>query len=168
VLIPFLFAEVTTAFWPLLLAYTSEIIATLIVACVIDSKKLGGRKRIAIGGLILLSIVEVSLYLGKKSIIIASVVIIRFSIRIIWSSFIVISSESFPTRTRSLGVGITSGIGKIFGSISPFFMIPLFYVNPYLPFLVAGIISLLVAVLVFFHPLDLTCEPLDNLEKEQD
>lgn len=131
---------------------------------VIDSKKLGGRKRIAISGLLFLCVIEFILFFVGKPFIIAAVIMIRFAIRVTWSSFIVICSESFPTRTRSLGVGCTSGIGKIFGSISPFFMIPLFYVSPYLPFLLAAIICLFTAILVYNHPLDLTNEPLDSLE----
>jgi hypothetical protein len=57
VLIPFIFAEATSGFWPLFLAYSVEILALILVTFVIDSKRLGGRRRIAICGLLLLGIV---------------------------------------------------------------------------------------------------------------
>jgi Na+/melibiose symporter-like transporter len=102
VLIPFIFASATKQFWPLLLAYSVEIFAILLVTSVIDSKRMGGRKRIAIVGLIFLASVEVILFFVGKHFIIPAVILMRFAIRIVWSSLIVLNGESFPTRTEPL------------------------------------------------------------------
>lgn len=46
-------------------------------------------------------------------------------------------------------------------------MFPLFYINPLLPFLVGGCFCFVTAIAVYFHPIDLTLEALDNLDENR-
>lgn len=91
----------------------------------------------------------------------------RFASRMVYSGTNVLAAESYPTATRSLGVGSAQASGKLFGSISPFLYFPMYYADPYLAFLISAIITASAAILTIFHPIDLTLKPLDSSEVKE-
>lgn len=93
-------------------------------------------------------------------------IIARFAQRMVFSGTNVLAAESYPTATRSLGVGSAQASGKFFGSFSPFVYFAMYYANPYLAFLISGIICALAGILTIYHPIDLTLRPLDELEEK--
>jgi VIT1/CCC1 family predicted Fe2+/Mn2+ transporter len=64
--------------------------------------------------------------------------------------------ESYNTKYRTLGYGISNCIGKSAGTIAPFIFIPLYLHIEYLPFLVLGIITAITGALVTLLPSELT------------
>lgn len=103
-LIPFIYNDANEGFLSLFIAYSAEIPAIIFVTLLIDNKQFG-RKRLCIFGLLLIFLVELIFYLVGEDIIVESVIIIRFGVRVVWSCLNVIPAESYPTKYRSLGNG---------------------------------------------------------------
>ena len=87
--------------------------------------------------------------------------------------------ESYSTRLRTMGYGISNCVGKCFGTIAPFVFIPLYYSKEFLPFMVLSMIATINMFLVVLLPSELTQTPLDyapssphtietELEKKED
>lgn len=70
------------------------------------------------------------------------------------------------TLLRSLGVGFADGIGRIGTIVSPMVIITIYKTDPYLPFLVMAISSLVNIMFVWLHPVELTSKPLDDIKRK--
>lgn len=133
-----------------------ELPATIFVILLIDSKKLGGRKRLMTFGLILFVSVEFIMYKFRAPTVVFGMIMIRVADAIVWLSLLQLTIESYTTFYRSLGVGMAVAVGKLGSIVAGFTAFTLFAIDPYLPFLVLGCLSLITIILVLIHPIDLT------------
>ena len=78
------------------------------------------------------------------------------------------SSESYPTKTRSVAFALNSAVGRIGSSIMPFILYPIYLSNSRAPFLFLGFGSLLGAICVWAVKRDTMRKPLDDAEGESD
>lgn len=80
----------------------------------------------------------------------------RMCDKVVWLAVHQVKIESYSTAARTLGVGMADGIGKFAASASPALVFPLYYMDPYLPFLVLGMMSTINVGFIIYHPVDLT------------
>jgi hypothetical protein len=107
-------------------------------------------------GLILYIVAEFMIYYYRSSLILFGMVIIKIADKLIWLSLNQLKIESYLTFYRTLGVGMAESMGKISATCSSFIVFNLFYIDPYLPFLVLGLLSIVTLVFVTLFPIDLT------------
>jgi hypothetical protein len=62
--------------------------------------------------------------------------LIKLATRGMFTTLFVICSETYPLYLRSKGNGLAMAIGKAVSIPGPFILLPLFGIDPYLPFLV--------------------------------
>lgn len=90
--------------------------------------------------------------------------IFKFLAIIGWSTSCILFAESYNTSHRSLGLGVTMAIGRVGGTISPLIIYPIFYANNYYPFYLTSFAFIIMLVVTFTYPIDLTQKPLDQIE----
>ena len=59
------------------------------------------------------------------------------------------SSESYPTKTRSIGFALNSATGRVGSTIMPFILYPIYLINPSTPFLILAISSIFGALSIW-------------------
>ena len=102
----------------------------------------------------------------------AAMVVIRFCITGVYTSFYIYFMESYPTPLRSLGFGLNSTFGNLAGIVSP---IILEFFNKYILYLIFAVLSGINIFLTFFlketvgKPMLETIEELEvpNVEKDK-
>jgi hypothetical protein len=136
--------------------YFWELPATIIIIFMIDSKQWGGRKRMVLFGLILYVLSEFLIYKFEAPMVVIGMTLIRVADKLVWLSLHQLKLESYLTYYRTLGVGMAESIGKFAACFSSFIVFSLFDIDPYLPFLFFGCLSLITICLVSIFPKDLT------------
>lgn len=71
------------------------------------------------------------------------------------------SSESYPTKTRSVAFALNSAMGRVGSTIMPFVLYPLFESNPNGPFLLLSVCSLMGALSIWGVKRDTMRKALD-------
>jgi hypothetical protein len=64
--------------------------------------------------------------------------------------------ESYTTIERSLAVSFTSSFGRLGGIIAPYIILPIYLIDPYLPFLVYALCAILMYFSMVSYPIDNT------------
>lgn len=137
-----------------------EFLSPIVSLLIIDKEEFGRRKGLKLGYSICF-LAFIIMYVFKDSSVIFCVTFQRFAQRLTWNFLNIIAMESYNTRIRTLGFGISNCIGKCAGTIAPFIFIPLYYYHVSLPFLVLALITLVNGVVVDLLPSELTLKPLD-------
>ena len=153
---PYIYADSDSGFMAAFLAYGSEIFAIILVMVLIDVPKYGGRTNCTVLGLVLLIMVQMSIYYWQSSFIVVGLICQRFSIRIVWSCLNALPAEGYSTAFRAMGVGAAQGLVKASGMVSPFPMLAIYNYSAYLPFCVCAAMSLLTLLLVLTYPVNAT------------
>lgn len=157
IITPFLVGEnEDSSFMDLFLAYLVEIPSILIAVALFDNRKWGGRIKVTIYGLVIMTSGQALLYLMQEKVITYGIIMLRFSFRMIWSGLNALPAESYKTHLRSLGVGTAQGTGKVFGALVALIALPLYDYNHYVPFLYGGILTIVCMFLLFLYPIDAT------------
>lgn len=133
----------------------AEIPAVFLFAFLVDKKE-AGRIRMTFLGFAVTALIWIIIYFGREPTIASCTIISRFTQRIVYIGLNVLEAESYPTAFRSLGVGSGQASGKLFGALAPFIYFPIYYADPYLPFLLSAIFCIAGAIITAFHPVDLT------------
>ncbi|KAM3128991.1 hypothetical protein pb186bvf_018908 [Paramecium bursaria] len=165
-LMPYLFAESNSSVWSVFLVFVSELLAAVLIYFVIDNKQYGGRIKVLLGSTLLLLIANTGLYFLRESFLVIGMQMIKVGTRGLFSTVLLVGSESYPTKLRSKISGTGQGIGKIASIPTPFLMLPLYYIDPYLPFLVLGILVIVMLIIVLTYPEDKTQQPLEGIKNQ--
>jgi hypothetical protein len=104
------------------------------------------------------------LFYRREEGIIVAIMTIRFADRMIWTCMHQAKMECYSTYYRTLGTGTSQFFGFSGAAAAPFFLFPLFYIDPYLPFLIIGLISIPFLIAAIIHPVNATNKILDDLE----
>jgi hypothetical protein len=99
---------------------------------------------------------EFFIYSYREDAVVLGMIAIRVSDKLVWLCFNQIKIESYITYYRTLGTGVTEALGKFAAATSSFVVFFIFNIDPFLPFLVFGCMSLITVILVLIHPVDLT------------
>lgn len=113
-------------------------------------------------GLVTYVLAEFFMYTYKAPTVVFGMTVIRICDKIVWLSLDQMKLESYGTFYRSLGVGAVDAVGKVAAALASFVVFPLFTIDPYLPFIILGSLSLVTIILVSLHPIELTQKPLDE------
>ena len=151
VLIPFLSKDSEQELVDLPLYNILELFAPFLASYLIDKKSFG-RKRGLLMGYVIVIIAMALLYTFRNDAVFFCVALQRSSQRLTWIFLTIITLESFNTKLRTLGYGVCNLIGKLFGAVSPFIFIPLYFQQAYLPFLILGVLTIITALNVFLLP----------------
>jgi MFS family permease len=152
-----------------------EVIAGISCGFIINIPSLG-RKKSLIGfylgitiGFVLYLLFE-NLKLGSIPVLM-SMVVIRFCITGVFTTFYIYFMENYPTPLRALGFGLNSTFGNLAGIVSPFIIE---FINAYILYVVFAILCGVDIFLIFFlketvgKPMIETIEELDGtIEKEK-
>jgi hypothetical protein len=154
--VPFLFSNANKGIGSMFMPYLFELPANILVVLLIDSAKWGGRKIVLNLGLISYIFTQFAMYYYRKSFLIVGMILLRATSKICISALQQLKLDSFTTILRTLGVGSTDCLGRIAAIFSSYIAFNLFYIDPYLPFLVFGLLSLITVICVAIHPIELT------------
>ena len=116
--------------------YFVEVIANACCRFIINL----GRKRSFIGLYLGIILGFVLTFIFSKSAVggLAAMVIIRFCITGVYTTFYIYLMKSYPTPLRSLGFGLNSTFGNVAGLICP---VIIEYINKYLLYVIFAILS---------------------------
>ena len=151
-MMPFLFAHNNSGFEAMLFLFIVELLFSFLIYHFIDNPKYGGRVKIIMISSIILLCVNFSLYVWGESILYVGLLAIKIATRGLFSTSLILTSESYPLKLRSKGSGLAQGIGKLVAIPSPYIIFPLFYIDPYLPFGMLCILALLMILIAYSYP----------------
>ena len=105
-LMPFLFAHNNSGFEAMLFLFIVELLFSFLIYHFIDNPKYGGRVRIIMISSIILLFVNFSLYVWGESILYIGLLAIKIATRGLFSTSLILTSESYPLKLRSKGSGL--------------------------------------------------------------
>lgn len=126
-----------------------------------NSKMLGRTKSMTIGFLITMVCSLLCIFFIDNIFIFAA--ILKFAINIPFSIIYVYVSESYPTKIRSLGLGITNSFNRLAGIMTPVFSQLLFNVTATFPYIVFSVISVLASIVCAFLPFETLGRRLEDV-----
>lgn len=85
-----------------------------------------------------------------------SMLFIKIATRALFSTTYILSCESYVGGYRTLGSAMAAAVGRCAGIPAPYIMFPLFFIDPYLPFLFNTIVAIILLVTAFTYPIDKT------------
>ena len=105
-LMPFLFAHNNSGFEAMLFLFLVELLFSFLIYHFIDNPKYGGRVKIIMISSIILLCVNFSLYVWGESILYIGLLAIKIATRGLFSTSLILTSESYPLKLRSKGSGL--------------------------------------------------------------
>ncbi|CAD8183877.1 unnamed protein product [Paramecium octaurelia] len=165
-LLPFLLQNNHSGFLPMLALYIIEFIFGSILYNIIDDAKYGGRIKIIAYSAITLTFSNAILYLFRDKYLYLALFLTKIATRGLFATICIICCESYPVKIRSQGQGIAQAVGKIAVLPSPYLLIPLYFIDPYLPFAVLFILAIVILAIDFFFKQDKTQQHLEILKNE--
>ncbi|CAK77301.1 unnamed protein product (macronuclear) [Paramecium tetraurelia] len=165
-LMPFLFTENNSGLSSMLYMFIVELIFAISLYYFIDDPYIGGRKKVIGYSAILLIIANSLLYILRQRFLFIGLLLIKLATRALYSTLGLVCCESYPLSLRSQGTAIAYGIGKSSAIPSPFFLFPLFYIDPYLPFALMCLFSIIMLIVDCFIENDKTMKPLESLKQD--
>ena len=105
-LMPFLFAHNNSGFEAMLFLFIVELLFSFLIYHFIDNPKYGGRVKIIMISSIILLCVNFSLYVWGESILYIGLLAIKIATRGLFSTSLILTSESYPLKLRSKGSGL--------------------------------------------------------------
>ncbi|CAD8110412.1 unnamed protein product [Paramecium sonneborni] len=165
-LLPFLFQNNNSGFLPMFILYLIEFIFASIIYNFIDNIKFGGRIKIIAYSAITLIISNAILFIFRERFLYLALFLTKIAIRGLFATICIICCESYPVKLRSQGQGIAQAVGKIAVLPSPYLLIPLYFIDPYLPFAVLFFLAIIILAIDFFFQQDKTQKHLETLKQE--
>lgn len=104
-MLPFILADEEKTLMEYLYIVLIEIPAVVIVYCLIDSPKWGGRKVMTIFGLTMQGIFMFIVWYFEERFLISGIVSFEFFARVTYLAFVPLVTESYNTIYRSMGIG---------------------------------------------------------------
>lgn len=105
-LMPFLFAHNNSGFEAMLFLFIVELLFSFLIYHFIDNPKYGGRVKIIMISSLILLCVNFSLYVWGESILYIGLLAIKIATRGLFSTSLILTSESYPLKLRSKGSGL--------------------------------------------------------------
>lgn len=65
-----------------------------------------------------------------------------------------LTSELYPTNYRTIGYGFATAIGRLAATLSPFIVLPLFYIDTYCSFLLFALLCIFGSYASYTVPVD--------------
>ncbi|CAD8074836.1 unnamed protein product [Paramecium sonneborni] len=165
-LMPFLFTDNNSGLSSMLYMFIVELVFAISLYIFIDDPNIGGRKMVIGYSAILLIFANGLLYLLRQKFLFIGLLLIKLATRALFSTLGLVCCESYPLSLRSQGTAMAYGIGKSSAIPSPFFLFPLFYIDPYLPFAVMCLFSVIMLIIDCFIENDKTMKPLESLKQD--
>lgn len=129
-----------------------EGLSGVIAYFLVDTHMFGRKYSLALGQFISSFCCLIACFISTKNYILLLLFLSlgRLFAKMCFSIIYPLTAEIYPTKFRTMGIGIASAIGRIAGCIMPFVAIKLFYINIYSPFFsffimgIAGLIGTLI------------------------
>lgn len=131
----------------LMIATLGEGSSGILAYFLVDTETFGRKFSLAFAQLVSSTCILLAYTIDSSHIIIlvTLLTIARFFAKMCFAVLYPLSAELYPTNLRTIGVGLSSAVGRIAGTIMPLIAIRLFYIDIYSPFLLffaIGIIGL--------------------------
>jgi len=167
-ILPFILISQNNGFATLLFAIFGEIPSILLSTLMIDWKNFGRKNSLTIF-LLILSIFNIIIYWSPIHLFGLLISIERFFMKNCFSMLIPLTSELYPTNVRTVGYGVSTGIGRFAATICPFILFPLFYWNSLSIFIIFAILSIFACISIYTLKFEtsgkyLDCLLLDNTQ----
>lgn len=143
-----------------------EIFAVALAALVIERKGFGRKNSMIIFyGCGFIS--NLLVFIAKEHLFVGFATASRFFMSITFIFCFQFTSEIYPTKIRTTGIGMANGIGRIGGIVMPWVCVLLVQINIFAPFLFFAGICFISTILSYLLPFDTTGIDLDilNLKK---
>jgi MFS family permease len=129
----------------LLLTTFGEGLSGVIAYFLVDTQTFGRKYSLALGQSIscLSCLLACLVSLNHSILLVLFLSLGRLFAKMCFSIIYPLTAEIYPTKLRTMGVGIASAVGRIAGCIMPFVAIKLFYYNIYSPFISFFIVGLM-------------------------
>jgi MFS family permease len=112
-------------------------------------------------GLFITSVILFLIYYFEGEFFIVSIVVCRLFSRAVNPILWTYASEIYRTRSRTTGIGFVAIWAQIGGILIPLFSVYMFGADPFLPYLIMGLLALIAAVTSFLLPYELLGKGLD-------
>ena len=145
----------------MLYVFLIELVTSFFLYLFIDNKRFGGRINLILTAAALSTLFNIYLYFRKEKFLLEGMLLLKICIRALFSSTHILACESYASNYRTLGVGYAVGVGRLSGVIGPYILFPLYFIEPYLPFLFLSIIMFILFVTVLLIREDKTQKPLE-------
>ena len=150
----------------ILISTAIEIVSVALAATVIEHKSFG-RKNSMIIFYALGCFTCIVVYFMKDVDFVVFATIARFFLSITIIFCYQFTSEIYPTKIRTTGLGMANGIGRLGGIVMPWVCVALLQINLYAPFLAFATLSLFSSSLSYLFPYDTTGKDLDTVQGQK-
>ena len=124
----------------MLYVFLTELVTSFALYLFIDNEKFGGRVNVILMAGVLSTFSNSYLYFRKEKFLLEGMLLLKICNRALFSTTNILACESYASNYRSMGVGYAVGVGRLSGVIGPYILFPLYFIEPYLPFLFIAII----------------------------
>ena len=143
-------------------------VPSIVIGLYIIEKESFGRKGTIIYSSLITLFLFFYVYITSGSFLIIFLMLGRMLIKLNFSMMYPLSTEFFPTTFRTVGLGFTSGLGRLGASIMPYSILGLFKVDVFLPILAFAIVTALNGIAAFMLPYDTRGRQLDLIEDDHE
>jgi putative MFS transporter len=147
----------------LIITTTGELLGSAIGYFMIDIPMFGRKYSLAIGELISSLCCLLTFFVKTDSLFLITLIFLsRCFAKLCFGIMYPFTAELYSTNIRTLGVGLSSAIGRISACLMPIITIKLFYINIYHPFLIFFFVGVCGFFATLFIPHDTTNKSLDS------
>ena len=150
----------------ILYTIAGEVPSVLIGIYIIEKESFGRKGTTFYSALITVFLFIIASF-SSVSMLIALLTIGRMFLKLSFSIMYPMTTEFYPTTIRTVGLGFTSGIGRLGSSIMPIILIELLDIDVMLPILSFGLIMSLHVFAAYMLPFDTRGKPLDLIEEDE-
>lgn len=106
--------------------------------------------------------IQLSIFYFEESFLLVGLALTLFAGRFVSICSVPMISESYSTVYRSMGLAISTAVGRATGAFAPFFLYEIYIYNKWLIFLFAAGVIFLCFLVTLTYPIDMTNQPLDE------
>lgn len=142
-------------------------VPSMVIGIIIIEKETFGRKGTIVYSSIITFILFLVAYMSSVSLLIPLLTIGRMLVKLNFSMMYPLSTEFYPTTSRTAGLGLTSGLGRLGATVMPYTLLELFEIDPLIPVLAFTVCIVIHGVAGFLLPYDTRGRHLDLLEDDE-
>jgi len=141
-------------------------VPSVVVGIYIIEKESFGRKGTTFYSALITVFLFIIASFSSLSLLIPLLTIGRMFLKLSFSIMYPMTTEFYPTTIRTVGLGLTSGIGRLGSSIMPVILIELLNIDPLLPVLSFGLVMTVHVLASYMLPFDTRGRQLDLLDDD--
>lgn len=141
---------------------------SLLIGLYIIEKKSFGRKNTVMYSSVITAILFLIAYVSSTSLLVPLLTIARMLQKLNFAIMLPLCTELYSTTVRGVGLGVTSGFGRLGSTIMPYILIAFLKIDVLFPIFCFAIFAALTAMGAFCLPYDTTGRHLDLMENQDE